>query len=190
MHSAHTHQPALRGTANIVLRKPTSLDGSQVHALIERCTPLDRNSLYCNLLQCSLFAATCVIAEDQHQPAGFASAFLLPESPKTLFIWQVAVAPEARGLGLASKMILELLARPICQQVNELQTSITPDNRASWSLFESLAKKLSASLQTSPLFDRIAHFHSQHQSETLVTLSHFSASTAMSSLQSKLMTLT
>ena len=36
----------------IILRAPRADDGSAVNELIERCKPLDENSVYCNLLQC------------------------------------------------------------------------------------------------------------------------------------------
>jgi len=180
MHRTSALQPDHLGTANLTLRRPQSLDGAAVHALIERCPPLDPNSLYCNLLQCSLLASTCVAAENTSTGAlvGFVSGFLLPEAQHTLFVWQVAVAPEARGSGLGARMILELLTRPNCHQVTEIQTSITPGNRASWSLFESLSKKLNATLTTQAFFDRRIHFHNLHDSETLVSIRNFSASPA------------
>ena len=159
----------------IRLRLPTAEDGAAVHELIARCTPLDRNSLYCNLLQCSLFSSTCVLAERHGQAVGFISGFIEPQQPDCLFIWQVAVAAEARGLGLARTMLMELVRRPICQDITQLQTSITEHNTASWALFKSLARQLQAELTQQVLFDRQHHLNDQHPTEVLVTISRFAA---------------
>jgi L-2,4-diaminobutyric acid acetyltransferase len=72
------------------LREPTSEDGAAVWQLIKDCAPLDRNSLYCNLLQCDHFASTCVAAELDGDIVGWVSGYIVPDSPDTLFIWQVA----------------------------------------------------------------------------------------------------
>jgi len=68
-----------------------------VHDLIARCPPLDRNSLYCNLLQCSHFAATCALARHDDTTVGFVSGYRPPSDPGVLFIWQVAVDSTARA---------------------------------------------------------------------------------------------
>ena len=191
MPRTHAHQPGHQGAISLALRPPTSLDGNRVHALIERCPPLDRNSLYCNLLQCSMFADTCTLAESEHGIAGFVSGFLQPAAPHTLFIWQVAVAPEMRGHGLGIRMLLELLARPACRNVHELQTTITPDNQASWSLFGSLARRLNTPIVEQPLFERTKHFNNLHDTEMLIVLRNVSPTAVTSSrLTADLMTLT
>ena len=71
--------------ANLTIRKPKAVDGAAVNELIAECKPLDENSVYCNLLQCSHFADTCVIAELDGQPAGFVSGYIVPENPERLF---------------------------------------------------------------------------------------------------------
>ncbi len=95
--------------ANLTIRKPKATDGAAVNEMIAQCKPLDENSVYCNLLQCSHFADTCVIAELDGQTVGFVSGYIVPAHPERLFIWQVAVSPKARGLKLAKSMILEIL---------------------------------------------------------------------------------
>lgn len=165
------------------LRPPTVDDGRAVHDLISQCPPLDRNSLYCNLLQCTHFASTCVLAEAVENSghsgrgavAGFISAYLHPERPDTLFVWQVAVAPSARGAGLARRMLLELLCRPECAHTTELETTITPGNQPSWALFEALARDLGAAWSSVPMFDRDRHLDGAHESEMLVTIGPFAA---------------
>jgi L-2,4-diaminobutyric acid acetyltransferase len=101
---------------------------------------------------------------------GFISGYIQPDKPDTLFIWQVAVGEKARGQGLAGRMLKDILARPHCEQVNFIETTITPDNRASWALFESLSRKLGAELNHSVMFDRQQHFAGQHETEMLVRI--------------------
>ncbi len=153
---------------NIHFRKPNSKDGLAVHQLIAQCPPLDTNSLYCNLLQCSHFQATCVIAEKDQAVCGFASAYLIPDRPDTLFIWQVAVAETARGRGLGKQMIQHILQRPYAQPIHHLETTITESNSASWKLFTRLAEDCHAPIQSNVLFERDIHFNGGHDSEILV----------------------
>jgi diaminobutyrate acetyltransferase len=88
------------GPAWLALREPGPDDGPAVFDLVARCPPLDPNSRYCNLLQCSHFAATSIIAPADvggHAALGFVSGYRIPARPDTLFIWQVAVDAAARG---------------------------------------------------------------------------------------------
>lgn len=158
----------------VVLRPPTLEDGMDVFRLVESCPPLDTNSSYCNLLQCSHFAETSVAAEQAGKLVGFISGYLVPGKTNTLFIWQVAVSAEARGLGLASRMLQNLLSRPGCSAVTHLETTITADNQPSWALFERLAKDLPADLQRTDWMDKDIHFSGLHDSETLVRIGPFS----------------
>ena len=60
--------------ATVTLRQPTDQDGYSLHQLVSRCQPLDINSVYCNLLQCTDFADTAIAAENaQGELVGFIS---------------------------------------------------------------------------------------------------------------------
>jgi len=159
------------------LRPPTPKDGAPVFHLISRCPPLDINSMYCNLLQCTHFANTSVVAEatgnTNEELVGSISAYLIPEREDTLFIWQVAVDERARGTGLAGNMLNHILHRPVCSQVTYLETTITESNKASWALFESLAKKLGTTLEKSVMFDRDIHLAGGHDTELLARIGPF-----------------
>ncbi|MFU8788759.1 MAG: diaminobutyrate acetyltransferase [Methylobacter sp.] len=152
------------------LRSPKSEDGISVFQLVAQCPPLDPNSVYCNLLQCTHFADTSVAALNQGQLIGFVSAYLLPDRTDTLFIWQVAVSENARGQGLATQMLRHALNRPNNAHVCYVETTITPSNQASWALFERLAEKFNAELCSSALFDKEKHFDGRHDSEMLVKI--------------------
>jgi L-2,4-diaminobutyric acid acetyltransferase len=144
---------------------PRAEDGPRVSRLIASSPPLDINSAYCNLLQCTDFRETCVLAERGDALMGWISAYRPPHSPEQIFVWQVAVNPAARGEGLALKMLDELLTRPATAGIYALTTTITEDNEASWSLFRAFARRHGATLTKSPRFERDAHFAGAHDTE-------------------------
>ena len=154
-------------------RAPRAEDGPVVWKMIERSGRLDGNSLYCNLLQCSHFSRTCVLAEMGDEPAGWMSAYLPPAQPGTLFVWQICTTPKARGQGLARRMILDALARPECRGVRRIECTITAGNAASWALFQSVARALDAPLASAPHFNRDIHLDGRHDSELRVTVGPF-----------------
>ena len=167
-------------TSRTRLRKPTATDGYAVNQLIQQCPPLDTNSAYCNLLQCSHFSDTCVIAhgDSTNTAIGFISGYILPRRANTLFVWQVAICEQARGQGLASQLIQQQL-----QQANQansapieyIETTITADNQGSWALFTRLAASLGAKLEKSPHFERQRHFNGAHDTEFLVRIGPLAA---------------
>lgn len=163
-HPDHDDAPAIR------FRPPQPADGPAIHALIASCPPLDANSLYCNLLQASHFGECCILAELSGQPVGWVSGYRLPADPLTLFVWQVAVDDRVRGQGLAGRMLAQLLRRPHLADIRQIQTTITPSNQASWSLFQRFAEQVGARIQNQRLFDRDTHFGGAHESEHLVTI--------------------
>lgn len=160
----------LSNQISIEFSRPTSEDGYAVNRLIAECAPLDTNSVYCNLLQCSHFSQTSICAKNVGQLAGFTSGYRLPASPNTLFIWQVAVSQSFRGRGLATQMLHELLRSPDCQNVEYLETTITDSNDASWTLFLKLARHLSAATETSEMYESKKHFKGQHETEKLIRI--------------------
>jgi len=166
-----------------MFRPPQATDGMAVARLVAASPPLDANSTYCNLLQCTYFGQTCIIAERGTELAGWISGFRVPETPGELFIWQVAVAPWARGKGLAGLMLDKLIAR--CMNgstggstgsgVTSIATTITDENGASWALFHALARRHQAPFTRRPLFERGAHFAGLHATEHLVSVGPFQA---------------
>src|SRR5690606_5578460 len=99
-------------------------------------------SAYCYLLQCSQFADTSAVAEMDGSIVGFISGHRLPNDPDSLFIWQVAVAEEARGQGLGREMMLDILRRPTSTRFTHLLATATDDNNSSKGMFQSLANVL------------------------------------------------
>ncbi|MEE4360480.1 MAG: diaminobutyrate acetyltransferase [Pseudomonadales bacterium] len=159
---------------SVRLRRPRATDGHAIHALVEACPPLDRNSAYCNLLQASHFAETSVVAELDGRMVGCITGYRLPEDPSVLFIWQVAVAPAGRGRGLAGRMLRELAERH-APEVRYLHTTITEDNAASWALFNGFAQKFDAPTRSEVLFSRDTHFGGTHDDEVLLQIGPLNA---------------
>lgn len=155
----------------IKFRKPEPEDGAAIWSLIQECSPLDENSMYCNLLQCDHFRDTCIVTEIDGQIAGWISGYLMPHDPETLFIWQVAVSEAARGRGLGRKMLSALLDRPTCAGVEQIKTTITRDNAASWALFRSFARREGGQITDTAHYERDDHFDGQQATEHMVTIS-------------------
>ncbi len=157
-----------------LLGRPEPTDGSAVHALISRCPPLDENSMYCNLLQCTYFAETSATARRGDRLVGFVSGLRVPQRPESLFVWQVAVAEDARGSGLGRQLILHILARAANRDLRRIETTVTPANAASRAMFLGLAKQLGAPLEESVQFERQQHFDGHHDDEMLMQIGPFS----------------
>lgn len=159
----------------IALRRPVLEDGKQVYDLIERCPPLDLNSSYCYFLLCSHFSDTCVVAEDGDRLVGFLSAYLIPGRADTLFVWQMAVDETARGQGLAGRMLEYLLAQPGCADVRSVETTVSPSNQASRSVFFRLAEKLQTG-SNEESFLEARHFGNEgHEEERLIRIGPWDA---------------
>ncbi len=169
--SNQTSKPA--GAKPVEMRIPEGEDGPQIHSLIANCPPLDPNSLYCNLLQATHFADTCVVAEHAGQIVGWVSGYVRPDAQDHYFLWQVAVDASMRGQNLAKRMIRHILERKALAHVRYMNTTITPDNAASWRLFRSVAEELGGQFSDRPHFLEATHFAGQHATEHMVTIGPF-----------------
>ena len=149
------------------LGPPAVTHGADIHRLVGECAPLDLNSAYAYLLLCAHHAQTCVRAEQDGRTVGFVSAYRVPQRPEVLFVWQVAVAAEMRGQGLGGRMLQELLERESVRGCRYLETTVSPSNHASRSLFHALARRLGASMQESVMFSERDFGGASHESETL-----------------------
>jgi L-2,4-diaminobutyric acid acetyltransferase len=147
--------------------------GMTLHRFVHACFPLDPNSPYCNLLQCSHFQSTSVAAINAGDLVGSVTGYRIPDRPDTLFIWQVAVHPEERGKGLARTMLHDLLKRMARQGIRFIETTITPGNEASWKLFTGFAAEQNADLVRSVMFDQESHFEGVHETEYLFRIGPF-----------------
>jgi L-2,4-diaminobutyric acid acetyltransferase len=161
-------------------RHPQVADGLRIWRLIREAGTLDLNSTYAYLVLCRDFADTCLLAEHDGRLDGFVTGYLPPKHPNTLFIWQIGVAPAARGKGLASQLLENLLQSESCRHVNSLITNVTPSNKASRALFARLARALETELTEDDGFGEALFPEPGHEPERLLHIGPFSVSTLSS----------
>ncbi|MGB6242069.1 MAG: diaminobutyrate acetyltransferase [Castellaniella sp.] len=164
------------GAPPIRLRPPDRADGPALHLLVAHCPPLDLNSVYLYLLLTEHFPQTCIVAEDDRGVLGMVSAYLPPQQDEVLFVWQVAVHPRARGLGLGLRMLRQLLQRRGLRPIRWVETTVGPGNQASRRLFARLADHLQAPMRESALFDAALFGAQAHEAEPLLRIGPFSLS--------------
>lgn len=157
---------------NIQIKNPDSDYGYQISELIKNSPPLDLNSTYLYFIQSHYFNKTCAIAVNEvDKVIGFVSGFQDPRKKDTLFIWQVAISKDARGNGLASKLIHFILQEHPHMQF--IETTITKDNTSSISLFNKISQELNTNIIEEPFLDKTKHFLNQHDSENLFRIGPF-----------------
>ncbi len=154
-------------------RMPDTKDAKTILRMIASSPPLDVNSLYCYLLICTHFRKTSVVAESSAGLTGFISAYLTPDTPETLFVWQVVVHPDYRGQGLARSMLDELLTRSYPTRLRYLETTVNPTNTSSRALFYSAARRLHTALTESLLFTENDFGENSHEKEILYRIGPF-----------------
>jgi L-2,4-diaminobutyric acid acetyltransferase len=152
-------------------RRPTLDDGLAIHQLIAACPPLDLNSVYSYFLFGAHFPDTSIVAQQGDKAVGFVSGYRIPERPDTLFVWQVAVHPQSRGQRIAWRMLDSLLHRDENRDLRCLETTVSPDNRASRALFERLAKDRGSALSESEFLAAAAFGpEAHHEAEPLLRI--------------------
>lgn len=154
----------------LIFRTPRAEDGPAVWRLISACPPLEPNSLYCNLLQCTHFAGTCILAEQNGEIVGWISGHRPPEQPGSMFVWQVAVHESMRGQGLGQFMLDALFQLPYVRGAVRLITTVTPSNLASRRMFERFARRHGGELKARLHFKTDVHFGGAHESEELISI--------------------
>ncbi|UJL47705.1 diaminobutyrate acetyltransferase [Virgibacillus sp. NKC19-16] len=148
-------------------RKPSKDDGAAVWGLIKHTGVLDLNSSYSYLMWCEIFSETSIVTEREGETVGFISGFIHPDTPNTLFIWQVAVNESERGNGLGTKMLFQLLNREHCEAVEYVEATVSPSNTPSQNLFQGLAKKLETNCEVGDYFSSNDFPGEGHEDELL-----------------------
>lgn len=164
-----------------LIRRPNVRDGADVWRLARDSGSLDLNSPYCYLLWCTHHAATSRVARQDDRCVGFLVGYEPPTDPGCYFVWQIAVAADARGQGLARRMIDDVLdERP--GRYTHLAASFTPDNEASQRLFRGLVRKRLTAAEESLQFAADA-FPEPHEAEYLIRIGPFAAPAAPDATQ-------
>lgn len=153
----------------ISLRPASPADAAPLWRLIGDVGTLERNSCYAYLLLCAHFGATCLMAERGGRLVGFVLAYRPPSDPDQVFVWQVGVAPEARGAGLGGRLLEALVAQPACAGVRYLTATVSDDNAASMKLFTGFARRRGVACEVGPGFPA-ALFAEPHEDENLLRI--------------------
>lgn len=98
------------------------------------------------------YTDTCVVAKLDQELVGFITAFIPPKQPDTVFIWQIGVDPDHSGKGIGSQLLDQLLDQVKETDIQYVEATITPSNKASQALFEKLAKRHDTSCQVQTFF--------------------------------------
>jgi L-2,4-diaminobutyric acid acetyltransferase len=170
-------------TGDVTTDRPEVADGAALWRIAKDSGTLDLNSSYSYLLWCRDFAGTSVVARAADgTPVGFVTAYLRPDRPGTLLVWQVAVDASYRGRGLAARMLDDLAARVLAEHgVTDLETTISPGNTASERLFASFARRHGATVEHEVLFEADRFPDGPHDPEVLHRIGPLSAGTAAGS---------
>ncbi|WP_218126732.1 diaminobutyrate acetyltransferase [Glycomyces sambucus] len=164
--SGSAQEPLDPGMPPLELGPPGPGDGAPMERLARESGGLDVNSGYAYLLWCRDFADTSVVARAGGRLAGFITGYRRPAAPDTLFVWQVAVGPDHRRRGLASRMLGHLAETVRAEGVRFVEATVTPGNKASMHLFESFAKRSGSDLTRDVLFSE-HELGSGHEPEVL-----------------------
>jgi L-2,4-diaminobutyric acid acetyltransferase len=117
---------------------------------LARSNGLDENSPYAYLLWTEYFRSTTIVAADDRDAAvGFVMAFLRPDEPSTVFVWQIGVAADHRRRGIAGRLLDELFEQTGAKVV---EATVTPSNSASETLFRRFGARHGLSVSVEPLF--------------------------------------
>ncbi|MGE3547115.1 MAG: diaminobutyrate acetyltransferase [Kofleriaceae bacterium] len=153
----------------MIIRRPPRHDAAPLWRLLERVGELERHSCYAYLLLCTDFKDTCLVAARGGELVGFVLAYRPPVRQNEVFVWQIGVAPEARGIGLGARLLDELAAAPACVNVQYVTATVSPDNEASRNLFRSLARRRAVQFEVGPGFPS-GLFAANHEPEDFVRI--------------------
>ncbi|MBN2768036.1 MAG: diaminobutyrate acetyltransferase [Campylobacterales bacterium] len=154
---------------NIKIINPSKEDSKGIYKLIKRSKPLDLNSEYLYLLQTIYFNETCMVAKDEGKVIGFVSGFITPRDQKTFFVWQVAVDGKYRGKNIAFRMLKALFDSKPLEDIQSIETTISPSNIASQRVFEKFAGELDFDKEIY-VFATKSDFEEAHEDELLYML--------------------
>jgi L-2,4-diaminobutyric acid acetyltransferase len=144
-------------------------DGLDIYDLVRSCSSLDQNSNYLYLLLCSHFDKYTLTAKSNSNLIGFVSAYQHPKHIDTLFIWQIAVLPEYRKLGIASEMLARLIELASSDGLSYIEATVTPSNSASFNMFKKIANLYQTDLKKSVCFPKKL-FINGHEEEILLRI--------------------
>jgi L-2,4-diaminobutyric acid acetyltransferase len=169
-----TIEPVLaKENAELYLRKPHEGDGANIWNVVRHTGKLDVNSAYCYMMLGKYFYNTCAVAELGRKTVGFVTGFRHPGKLDTWFVWQIGVDAEARGKGVARKLLEHVLNRPENADIRYIETNISPSNTPSQSLFLGFARDRGLTCQITEGFKSELFPEGTHEEELLFQIGPF-----------------
>ncbi len=141
-------------------------DGGAMWRLARESGVLEDNAEYTYHMFSHFFGETSTVADLDGKAVGFVAGFRPPYRQDSLFVWQIAVAEEARGRGLAAAMLHGLVQR-LSPRIHYLEATVTPDNEASMRTFRKIARDLDTSVTEEVLFPGNRFHGPSHEDEML-----------------------
>ncbi|CAN5638085.1 diaminobutyrate acetyltransferase [soil metagenome] len=151
----------------------------EMHRLVASTGVLDVNSTYAYLLWATDFAETTIVADHDGTLCGLITGYHPPTRPEVLFVWQVAVAVQARGAGLAGAMLDALTHRVRSDRYGHpitIEATVAPDNSQSRALFAGFARRHGVPLTELPHFSAdLLDAEQSHSDEPLLRIGPIAA---------------
>ena len=141
-------------------------DGRWMWEVARAAGGLDVNSAYAYVLWVRDFSETTSIVRRGEDVVAYCTGYMRPDATETLFIWQVAVAPTHRRLGLGRAMLGDLVLR---SGALAMEATVTLGNESSWRLFRDFADACNANVTITELFAE-SDFPDGHDAEQLLRI--------------------
>ncbi|ARU05533.1 diaminobutyrate acetyltransferase [Comamonas serinivorans] len=164
-----THTGPSASTCSFSFRSARPADGAALWRLVQATGTLELNSPYLYLLMATDFGGTCLLAEQDGEPAGLVIGYRPPSEPDAAFVWQIGVLPAYRGHGLGLAMLQAWQALPANRHARWVTATVDPDNAASQALFHAFAQRLGTTLKVQPHFTP-EQFPVPHPAEPLLLI--------------------
>lgn len=123
--SEATLRPARRG------------DAEAMHALAAECPPLEVYPLHEYVILLRYCGDLACVAEVDGEIVGFEVGIPASRRQGVYFLWQIGVAPDERGTGLAQQLLETLEERVRAAGYHTIELTVDPANEPSYRLFRS-----------------------------------------------------
>ncbi len=121
-------------------------DATAICQLAAELKPLIQHTPYTYWVLCNYAHRRAFVAEKDGQLVGFVTSVLSDADPPVLLVWQLGVVPEARGTGLADRLLDRVAQAGRRSGATAIEATIEEDNPASRRAFERLASRLNSEL--------------------------------------------
>jgi L-2,4-diaminobutyric acid acetyltransferase len=136
---------------------------------VQAAGTLELNSPYFYLLFATDFGSTCLVAEQDGETVGAVIGYHPPQQAQTAFVWQIAVLPRMRGMGLGVQLLNRWHALPANHPCRWVTATVAEGNLASQALFRRFAALHQTGCKATPHFTADL-FPGEHAPEPLLRI--------------------